>query len=328
MDDFTQVLQNASRKLADCTQSLDAALGALHTLQTQQSATLKRMAELMSNKKDDASAAKLASLKHKLTTQARAIARQRDLLKRARTTYDTHCTNFDTLAAQYADSMARTRNETHRQERREVALIRSFERLVADRCPDLAAQNRRFQVPVENHGYIALRADRFLDLLITLDEHLRTDPEFAAAAGGYRPVSFLEVGCGQGRNMLLAQYSRILMIEKISGFDFNPELVTIGRTAMGYGDAIYLADAMEVDYSGYDVIYAYRLFSDPEMQTQLEARIVAGMRRGAYYIGCNSEDMTRYPGMHRVGDRTEIWKKRADSHRAHGPSALPTAQLP
>ena len=188
------------------------------------------------------------------------------------------------------------------------ALQRQFHRQCARAAEDAGGAGG-FTLPDGSYDYIAIGIDRFLSLLARLDLYLGQDPAYACDDGRYRPVSFLEVGCGPGHNLELARSAGLCRFATCTGFDINPEAVEMGRRAFGLGDAIAVGDALEADYSGADVIYSFRPFSDETLQTRLERRIAEAMRPGAYLIAPMALDLGLYPALVPTGDSGEIWRK-------------------
>lgn len=316
MDDHTITLQAAAAKMQDSAEALDQAYELMHSYQSKHDAAIKKITDLMKQREkswDAKASAALSSYSAKQSLHYRALLKQQNYVERARRTYEIHRKSFERLSDLYRDHLTQTRYLRHRQDRRERALVRTFERMILKLYPNQATRDGNFTPPLESHSYIAMDAERFLNMLMDLDGYLTGDPEYAVAAGRYRPVSFLEIGCGQGRNMMLAQNARILIVEEVYGFDIDTHLVAGGKSGLGFGDNIYVADAMDVDYGAFDVVYAYRPFSDLERQAQLEERISSTMRKGAYYLGGSSYDMARYPEMQRMGPEVEIWKKIAET---------------
>lgn len=93
---------------------------------------------------------------------------------------------------------------------------------------------------------------------------------------------FLEIGCGPGSRMLLA--------EEIFGFDVEgiervPEYV---KAAQDRGVPVTEADALGWDgYGRYDIIFFNRAFADVHLQERLEQEVWTGMKPGAIVIGVN-----------------------------------------
>jgi SAM-dependent methyltransferase len=167
----------------------------------------------------------------------------------------------------------------------------------------------RFDMPEGTHGYIPIDISAFLDLLMRLDALLALDPDFAADDMAYRPVRFLEVGCGSGRNVIIARDCGLLALDRIFGFDINTMQIAAGRRSLDLDEEIGEGDALDFDYSGWDVIFSYRPFSDPVLQRRLEAHMAASMRRGAYLLAPLAADLTLYPALARSGVHPDIWKK-------------------
>lgn len=160
------------------------------------------------------------------------------------------------------------------------------------------------------YDYIPVHVPFFLQLLTDLNHLLHEDPAYADGPHGYRPVSFLEVGCGTGRNLWLARAARLVDFETCQGFDINPDLITLGQDKFGLGEAIFVDDAMRHAYGAYDVVFTYRPFSDTAMQTAYEDRLARGLRPGAYLLSPYPLDLARYSQLVAMPGARNIWRKR------------------
>jgi hypothetical protein len=165
------------------------------------------------------------------------------------------------------------------------------------------------ECPAESHSYIPYSISQFFELLLRTDALLSNDPDFDDPDQRYRPVRFLEIGSGPGRNLLLVKLSKILLVESVTGFDISESMIAQGRLAYGFDDELKVADALTFDYGGRDVMFSYRPIRDPEIQSQLEAQIARTMDKGAYLIAPLAEDLARYGELDRVGASPDIWKK-------------------
>jgi hypothetical protein len=157
--------------------------------------------------------------------------------------------------------------------------------------------------------YVPLDLNTFFSLLFELEQVLAEDPDYKHTDKPHRPCSFIEVGCGPGRNLHLLKATDRFCFDKISGFDVVKNYIDVGRTFFDLGEDIFLSDAMEFDYGSYDLIYFYKPFSDDDLQTRFENRIITTMKRGAY-IACSldvSLDGSR--SLIRKGREHSIWKK-------------------
>jgi trans-aconitate methyltransferase len=93
---------------------------------------------------------------------------------------------------------------------------------------------------------------------------------------------FLDVGCGIGTKMLLADAFFGLSTQ---GIERSPEMV---KEARQHGLVVTEADALGWDgYGNYDVVFFNRPFFGKELQARLEAQVWADMKPGAVVIGVN-----------------------------------------
>jgi SAM-dependent methyltransferase len=96
---------------------------------------------------------------------------------------------------------------------------------------------------------------------------------------------FLDVGCGPGTKMRLAR--DFFGLEPV-GIEINPAMAAEAR-AWG---SVTTADALELGdgaFGAWDLIWLYRPFRDPQLETQLEARIMDEMKPGAILAGAHWE---------------------------------------
>ena len=102
----------------------------------------------------------------------------------------------------------------------------------------------------------------------------------AAAAG----KNYLEIGCGPGTKMLIAQ---TLFGLKVFGFDRVPEFVERARDLNGLTSAD-LSDAGKWDdFGNYDIIWFNRVFRPADEEQALEARVWETMKPGAVVMCAN-----------------------------------------
>lgn len=159
------------------------------------------------------------------------------------------------------------------------------------------------------YSYIPIDIDEFFDMMFTLEKCLKDDADYRHTDKPHRPVAFLEVGCGHGRNLHLLRATDRFCFEKIAGFDIVPEYVDAGRKFFDLEDDIFADDAFKFDYGGYDVIYFYRPFSDEKMQKKFENRVLKTMKRGAYIAASLSESLETSRRLISKDDRGRIWKR-------------------
>lgn len=116
-------------------------------------------------------------------------------------------------------------------------------------------------------------------------------PDFVALVAEALPEAasgtlFLEIGCGIGTRMLLAQ--EIFGLD-VTGIDAVPELVSTAQTRMSLPNAI-LADAREFEHYGkYDLIWFNRPLRDAADQLKLEEHVWEAVKPGAVVICANLE---------------------------------------
>jgi SAM-dependent methyltransferase len=98
---------------------------------------------------------------------------------------------------------------------------------------------------------------------------------------------FLDVGCGPGTKMRLA---RDFFGMETDGIEINREMAV--AAAPHASCPVTTGDALSVGpgfYSGYDLIWLYRPFRDPQLETRLEARVMDEMKPGAILAGAHWE---------------------------------------
>ena len=314
MDKATRTTLSAAVRLQDAASALEEAIGDLNATQAKHDVTVKRILDMVKPRLDAQDAggkAALSALGGRQSVQQRGLEKQKDGLARIRTRFEQKNAAFSDVIDRYLDRLVRLDSSSRERERMETAAYRIIERMIYDAWPgrQRIEQGEFFRQPEGSHSYIALDIPRFLKLLIQLDAALSLDPDYAAAAGRYRPVSFLEVGCGQGRNIVIARNSKLLLAEKFSGFDINPVMVEGGQTELGLADTLFVADALEFDYGDYDVVFSYRPMSDPELQLKLEQKMARTMRPGAYLMAPYAYDLDLHSELSRIDPEIEIWKK-------------------
>ncbi len=160
-----------------------------------------------------------------------------------------------------------------------------------------------------SYSYIPLGLDEFFQILFELERHLTNDPDYRHTDLPFRPCSFIEVGCGVGRNVFLLSATTRFHFDKIVGFDVVEAYVAAGRKYFGLEKQLFVADCLTFDYGGYDIIYFYRPFSDEQKQKEFETHLLESTKTGAYIIGCYGELLDDSPRVVRKGDAGKIWKR-------------------
>jgi SAM-dependent methyltransferase len=159
------------------------------------------------------------------------------------------------------------------------------------------------------YHYIPVDISDYLQSLLDLECVLKNDPDYKHSDLPYRPCSFLEVGCGTGRNVFLLKHAERFRFSKIVGFDIAEPYVEHGRRIFGLGDDVFVDDCMTFDYGGFDVIHFYRPFSDDEQESAFEKHLVDTMKRSAFVIGHLDHELDKSRLLMRVHDSTKIWKR-------------------
>jgi SAM-dependent methyltransferase len=159
------------------------------------------------------------------------------------------------------------------------------------------------------YRYIPLSLDEFFETMFDLEGHLAQDPDYRHTDLAYRPCSFIEVGCGVGRNIYLLSATTRFHFDKIVGFDIVEAYVAAGQKYFGLGSNLFFADCLTFDYGGYDIIYFYRPFVDDDKQKLFETRLIDTSKVGAYIIGSGSEILDESRRLIRKDDGRRIWKR-------------------
>jgi SAM-dependent methyltransferase len=155
---------------------------------------------------------------------------------------------------------------------------------------------------------------------IQLDAKLiRAELGFAAGCIPAAPGSvrrFLDVGCGTGNVMLVAEALGFIP----SGIEYNPALVLrapyprFETYAAGNGRGIYQQDAFQFGHYGdFDVVYLFCPVKNDSLEVRLENLIESQLKQGAFYIANTKKDKTLMtnPRFEFLGaeSRLPIWRK-------------------
>ncbi len=135
------------------------------------------------------------------------------------------------------------------------------------------------------HKYVRLDLRNFFPGLFMLETFLKADPDFQHPTHPHRPARFVDAGCGTGRIVALLRATDRFGFHEVCGFDLSEQLIARGRARYGLSERdLFVADAMEHDYGGHDVVYFFRPFEDEALQRAFENRVVATMPTGAYLL--------------------------------------------
>lgn len=123
----------------------------------------------------------------------------------------------------------------------------------------------------ELHGYVSLPLERWCFSMDIARDHLI----FTQPGGWSGNETYLELGCGLGTKMRLAQ----LLGWQVAGIELHEPLADHCR---GLGLACESADAREFEeYRFFDLVYWYRLCTDLQAERELLAYVSGLMRPGA-----------------------------------------------
>ncbi len=153
--------------------------------------------------------------------------------------------------------------------------------------------------------FIPLHPQYFIQLMRTADKLV---PTCKNKEDRHKPISFLDVGCGIGTKVVLAEGS--LRYARCYGLEFDPAYVAVAKTLIPYRpDAIIQADALKYDgYGIFDIIYMYRPLCNRELQEKLEVWVCNQAKPGAVIVcaacGCAAE---RTGLLDRVSGTHEVW---------------------
>jgi len=207
--------------------------------------------------------------------------------------------------------------ERLRQTRQAMDLKRHEEMLsIVSSAFDFFDERAKADSPKMRQGsfqYIAYDLGMFLKMILDLKAILSRDPHYhdEDPAAAYRPIKFLEVGCGIGRNLFLLKHAKGLNFETVHGIDIVPEYLAEARRLYHLDKNVMQADALEFDYRPYDVVYFYRPFEDEAMELRFEDRIVEQLRPGGYVLnGLGFE--TELPMNFEPTEHWRIWRKASE----------------
>lgn len=157
--------------------------------------------------------------------------------------------------------------------------------------------------------YIPYQIEGFADVLIELSRLLPDDPDFKHSRQPIRPLSFVEIGCGIGRNVNIVKSQTTLPIAKAVGFDIVPEYIETAQKIYDLGEDVFVQDAMTFDYGGYDLIFFYRPFSDDKLERKFENYLIDSVKTGAIIIGMTVERLDSSRKVAQIGDSGSLYKK-------------------
>ena len=165
------------------------------------------------------------------------------------------------------------------------------------------------QAPDGSFGYVPIALDDFLDTMFELETCLKNDPDYRHAKHPYRPLSFVEVGCGVGRNVFVLKHATCFGFDKVSGFDVVEEYVERAHRHFDLKKEVFLEDCMSFDFGDIDVVYFYRPFLDTVLEEKFERRLIDSVKPGAYIVAHMPLVLEMSRRIERKSRSHSIWKK-------------------
>ena len=120
-----------------------------------------------------------------------------------------------------------------------------------------------------------------------------------------QPLSFIDVGCGIGNILLLAE----LMEFKVFGIEKDVVSLDIASGLVGE-TSVSSEDIWDFErFESFDVIYYFRPFCEKELQTKFELRIENNLKPGGVLIANRKMDETidRDERFERLSSEYSIW---------------------
>jgi tetratricopeptide (TPR) repeat protein len=165
------------------------------------------------------------------------------------------------------------------------------------------------QAPDGAFGYVPIGLNDFLDNMFELETCLKNDPDYRHSKLPYRPLSFVEVGCGIGRNVFVLKHANYLRLDKVLGFDVVEEYIERAHRYFDLKKEVFLEDCMSFDFGDMDVIYFYRPFLDSALEEKFERRLIDSVKEGAYIVAHMPLALEASPRVARKSRSHSIWKK-------------------
>jgi SAM-dependent methyltransferase len=159
-------------------------------------------------------------------------------------------------------------------------------------------------------SYIPLGLEEFTESLVDLEDALVVDKDFADPKQRYRPLKYLEVGCGIGRNLFILLYGSDILIREAKGIEISMEYVIQARQLFNLHEQALHGDAMTHDYRDYDVIYFSRPFSNDRLERKFERRLIDQLKPGGYVIGHLNSLLDTSKDLTPVTPFSKVYKKR------------------
>lgn len=153
--------------------------------------------------------------------------------------------------------------------------------VLLERLEAVLAGPRRDISELGEYPYIAYNNERFFSLLmLAWGVYCALHPSTRRAVTNPTgtKVKFIDVGCGIGSKVLLAQEALGWSCQAW-GLEKSPGYIETAKKLLGGGDRLIQADALHYDgYGQFDLVYFYKPIADDERQQELEERIISQVR--------------------------------------------------
>jgi SAM-dependent methyltransferase len=175
---------------------------------------------------------------------------------------------------------------------------------------DKKGRDEQLDVRAGEYPYIPYDLGMFLEVFMELKDILAKDPHYRVRDPklAHRKLKFLEVGCGVGRNLFLLKHAESLRYKTVHGIEIVPRYVELARQFYHLEENVFQADAMQFDYSSYDIVYFYRPFSEEKLERRFELRVLRHLKPGAYVVSGLGLVITKPKDMEPT-DSFRIWRK-------------------
>lgn len=174
-------------------------------------------------------------------------------------------------------------------------MIEKYERFIT---PQLVGEEYKRKQNSGEFPYISLRPQDFIEQYM-----LVMGKVINGSYGTSRRVKFVDVGCGIGSKLILA--NDLSLGVDLVGIEIETSYAEVARKLVPSAD-IRCQDAMTVDYSEFDVIYFYCPFRDLKKERALEEHIVNTAKSGAYILANAGVSLLPYP-VHLYSSLEYVW---------------------
>lgn len=131
-------------------------------------------------------------------------------------------------------------------------------------------------------------------------KQLRAATPFVPGRALGHTAKFIDVGCGIGSKVLLADHADFGITAK--GIEFRKEYIELARRVAGNSDKIIHGDAFDHDFKPYDIIYFYCPIHIPDQERKLEEHLFKTAKKGALFLANNAHHFDLW------GDKKKVRK--------------------